>query len=29
MDMIGTNGNFSIDNSEYGDTFAHINIMGR
>ena len=25
---IGTNGNFSIDNSEYGDTFAHINITG-
>ena len=26
--QIGTNGNFSIDNSEYGDTFAHINITG-
>ena len=25
---IGTNGNFGIDNSEYGDTFAHINITG-
>ena len=25
---IGNNGNFSIDNSEYGDTFAHINITG-
>jgi len=25
---IGTNGNFSIDNQEYGDTFAHINITG-
>mgnify|MGYP001201452092 FL=1 len=26
--QIGTNGNFSIDNSEYGNTFAHINITG-
>jgi len=26
--QIGTNGNFGIDNSEYGDTFAHINITG-
>ena len=26
--QIGTNGNFSIDNQEYGDTFAHINITG-
>ena len=26
--QVGTNGNFSIDNSEYGDTFAHINITG-
>ena len=26
--QIGTNGNFSIDNSEYGDTFAHINVTG-
>ena len=25
---IGTNGNFSHDGSEYGDTFAHINITG-
>ena len=25
---IGTNGTFSIDNQEYGDTFAHINITG-
>ena len=25
---IGTNGNFGIDNTEYGDTFAHINITG-
>ena len=26
--QVGTNGNFSIDNQEYGDTFAHINITG-
>ena len=26
--QVGTNGNFSIDNSEYGNTFAHINITG-
>ena len=26
--QIGTNGNFGIDNTEYGDTFAHINITG-
>ncbi|BCV00967.1 MAG: hypothetical protein CM15mV38_1100 [uncultured marine virus] len=26
--QVGTGGNFSIDNSEYGDTFAHINITG-
>ena len=26
--QVGTNGNFSIDNAEYGDTFAHINITG-
>ena len=26
--QVGTNGNFSIDNSEYGDTYAHINITG-
>ena len=26
--QIGTNGNFSHDGSEYGDTFAHINITG-
>ena len=26
--QVGTNGNFSIDNSEYGDTFTHINITG-
>ena len=26
--QIGTNGNFSIDNQEHGDTFAHINITG-
>ena len=25
---IGTNGTFTIDNSEYGDTFSHINITG-
>jgi len=25
---VSTNGAFSIDNSEYGDTFAHINITG-
>lgn len=26
--QIGTNGNFSIDNQEYGDTFTHINVTG-
>ena len=26
--QIGTNGNFSHDGAEYGDTFAHINITG-
>ena len=26
--QVGTGGNFSIDNQEYGDTFAHINITG-
>ena len=26
--QVGTGGNFTIDNSEYGDTFAHINITG-
>ena len=26
--QVGTNGNFSRDNAEYGDTFAHINITG-
>ena len=26
--QVGTNGNFSIDNSEYGNTFAHLNITG-
>ena len=26
--QVGTNGNFTIDNAEYGDTFAHINITG-
>ena len=26
--QVGTNGNFSIDNAEYGNTFAHINITG-
>tara|TARA_B100000287_G_scaffold413320_1_gene444726 strand:+ start:2393 stop:3091 length:699 start_codon:yes stop_codon:yes gene_type:complete len=26
--QIGTNGNFTIDNAEYGNTFAHINITG-
>ena len=26
--QVGTNGNFSIDNAEYGDTFAHLNITG-
>ena len=26
--QVGTGGNFSIDNSEYGNTFAHLNITG-
>ena len=26
--QVGTNGNFSRDNAEYGNTFAHINITG-
>ena len=26
--QVGTGGNFTIDNSEYGDTFAHLNITG-
>jgi len=26
--QVGTNGNFTIDNEEYGDTFAHINVTG-
>ena len=26
--QVGTNGNFSLDSQEYGDTFAHLNITG-
>ena len=26
--QVGTNGTFSIDNAEYGNTFAHLNITG-